>query len=78
MGDHIEKIDGESLVGCRHYEVTKTVAGNFYIIMTNIDISNKEQLITQQKISVLMNDKALSTMRTNTERGDQGRMGGNI
>ena len=21
MGDHIEKIDGESLVGCRHYEV---------------------------------------------------------
>ena len=21
VGDHIEKIDGESLVGCRHYEV---------------------------------------------------------
>ena len=49
MGDHIEKIDGESLVGCRHYEVAKTVAGNFFIIMTNIDISNKEQLITQQQ-----------------------------
>jgi len=29
VGDHIEKIDGESLVGCRHYEVTKTVAGTF-------------------------------------------------
>ena len=49
VGDHIEKIDGESLVGCRHYEVTKTVARNFYIIMSNIDISNKEQLITQQQ-----------------------------
>ena len=23
VGDHIEKIDGESLVGCRHYEVAK-------------------------------------------------------
>ena len=77
MGDHIEKIDGESLVGCRHYEVTNTVAGNFYIIMTNIDISNREQLITQ-KNSVLMNDKALSTMRTNTQIGDQGRLGENI
>merc|ERR1712012_95748 len=23
VGDHIEKIDGESLVGCRHYQVAK-------------------------------------------------------
>ena len=23
VGDHIEKIDGDSLVGCRHYEVAK-------------------------------------------------------
>lgn len=25
VGDHIEKIDGESLVGCRHYEVKKII-----------------------------------------------------
>ena len=23
VGDHIEKIDGDTLVGCRHYEVAK-------------------------------------------------------
>jgi hypothetical protein len=23
VGDHIEKIDGKSLVGCRHFEVAK-------------------------------------------------------
>ena len=27
MGDHIEKIDGKSVVGCRHFEVAKTLKG---------------------------------------------------
>ena len=27
MGDHIEKIDGTSVVGCRHFEVAKMLKG---------------------------------------------------
>lgn len=25
MGDHIEKLDGRNLVGCRHFEVAKAL-----------------------------------------------------
>ena len=27
VGDHIEKIDGKSVVGCRHFEVAKMLKG---------------------------------------------------
>ena len=27
VGDHIEKIDGQSVVGCRHFEVAKMLKG---------------------------------------------------
>ena len=27
VGDHIEKIDGTSVVGCRHFEVAKMLKG---------------------------------------------------
>jgi len=39
VGDHIEKIDGESLVGCRHYEVATNIGEKYWqkILATNID-----------------------------------------
>ena len=56
MGDHIEKIDGESLVGCRHYEVETIFLTSWMILQNEKNMVKYDSLIKVDEVFEKMAD----------------------